>query len=62
MALTGHPEAMKMGCRQGYFHTRLDRFRYLSRAMLALARRRVNVLWAMLRDGQIYQEQTTSVA
>lgn len=27
-------------------------------AVLALARRRVNVLWAMLRDQQIYQERT----
>lgn len=25
-------------------------------AILALARRRVNVLWAMLRDGRIYEE------
>jgi hypothetical protein len=30
--------------------------------VLALARRRVNVLWAMLRDGQIYQEHISSVA
>jgi transposase len=28
-----------------------------SQAVLALARRRVNVLWAMLRDGQRYQER-----
>jgi hypothetical protein len=30
-----------------------------SQAVLALARRRVNVLWAMLRDGQPYQQQAT---
>jgi transposase len=28
-----------------------------SQAVLALARRRVNVLWAMLRDGQVYEER-----
>lgn len=28
-----------------------------SQAVLALARRRVNVLWAMLRDGQVYDER-----
>jgi transposase len=28
-----------------------------SQAVLALARRRVNVLWAMLRDGQVYKER-----
>jgi transposase len=28
-----------------------------SQAVLALARRRVNVLWAMLRDGQLYEER-----
>lgn len=31
-------------------------------AVLALARRRVNVLWAMLRDHQIYQERTPNLA
>jgi transposase len=28
-----------------------------SQAVLSLARRRVNVLWAMLRDGQLYEER-----
>jgi hypothetical protein len=28
-----------------------------TQAVLALARRRVNVLWAMLRDHRAYQEQ-----
>jgi transposase len=31
-------------------------------AIIALARRRVNVLWAMLRDGQIYVEQPSPAA
>ncbi|MFD9040009.1 IS110 family transposase, partial [Streptomyces bottropensis] len=26
-------------------------------AVLALARRRVNVLWALIRDGQCYQDR-----
>ena len=33
-----------------------------NRAVIALARRRVNVLWAMLRDGLLYQEQTPRAA
>jgi transposase len=31
-------------------------------AVLALARRRLNVLWAMLRDNKIYQPTTPSTA
>jgi transposase len=31
-------------------------------AVIALARRRVNVLWAMLRDGEIYREQSSQAA
>jgi hypothetical protein len=31
-------------------------------ALIALARRRVNVLWAMLRDGLLYQEQAPRAA
>jgi transposase len=31
-------------------------------AVMALARRRVNVLWAMLRDGRAYEEQPLSAA
>ena len=31
-------------------------------AVIALARRRVNVLWAMLRDGQLYREQPAAEA
>jgi transposase len=33
-----------------------------SQAVLALARRRVNVLWAMLRDQRTYQEQPPNIA
>ncbi|MBD0358351.1 MAG: IS110 family transposase [Rubrobacter sp.] len=33
-----------------------------NRAVIALARRRVNVLWAMLRDGLLYQEQAPRAA
>ena len=31
-------------------------------ALIALARRRVDVLWAMLRDGQTYSERPSQVA
>ena len=31
-------------------------------AVIALARRRVNVLWAMLRDGQAYSERPSQAA
>jgi transposase len=31
-------------------------------AVIALARRRVNVLWAMLRDGETYREQSAQTA
>ena len=31
-------------------------------AVVALARRRVNVLWAMLRDGQVYEDKTPAAA
>ena len=30
--------------------------------MMALARRRVNVLWAMLRDGRIYEAELMKAA
>jgi hypothetical protein len=32
----------------------------IRRAGLALARRRVNVLWAMLRDGTLFDEQVAA--
>lgn len=31
-------------------------------AVVALARRRVNVLWAMLRDGELYREKVSGAA
>jgi hypothetical protein len=31
-------------------------------AIIALARRRVNVLWAMLRDGKSYRERAPKAA
>jgi len=33
-----------------------------TQAVLALARRRLNVLWAMLRDHAVYQPATTTAA
>ncbi|MGV0554791.1 IS110 family transposase, partial [Mycobacterium kansasii] len=33
-----------------------------TQSILALARRRLNVLWAMLRDHAVYQPATTTAA
>ncbi|HEY2089702.1 MAG TPA: IS110 family transposase, partial [Mycobacterium sp.] len=33
-----------------------------TQAVIALARRRLNVLWAMLRDQAVYQPTTTATA
>ncbi|MFE6941715.1 IS110 family transposase, partial [Streptomyces chartreusis] len=40
--------------RQFYNRKRAEGKRH-TQAVLALARRRVNVLWALIRDGQCYQ-------
>ncbi|GAA0350897.1 hypothetical protein [Actinoallomurus spadix] len=40
--------------RRFYDHERAEGERH-TQAVLALARRRVNVLWALLRDGRTYQ-------
>ena len=47
---------------KAFYQRKREEGKHHHQAVLALARRRVNVLWAMLRDGQIYQEQTSSVA
>ena len=47
---------------KAFYQRKREEGKHHHQAVLALARRRVNVLWAMLRDGQVYQEQTTSVA
>ena len=31
-----------------------------SQALIALARRRVNVIWAMLRDGTLFESRSTA--
>jgi hypothetical protein len=33
---------------------------YLERALIALARQRVNVLWAMLRDGSTFESRSAA--
>jgi transposase len=47
---------------KAFYQRKREEGKHHHQAVLALARRRVNVLWAMLRDGEVYQEQTTSVA
>jgi transposase len=47
---------------KAFYQRKREEGKHHHQAVLALARRRVNVLWAMLRDGQIYREQTSSVA
>jgi hypothetical protein len=42
---------------RAYYDRKRAEGRRHSQAVLALARRRVNVLWAMLRDGQPYEER-----
>jgi transposase len=47
---------------KAFYQRKREEGKHHHQAVLALARRRVNILWAMLRDRQVYQEQTTSVA
>lgn len=49
---------------KAYYNRKRAEGKRHSQAVLALARRRVNVLWAMLRDGQVYDERAplTSLA
>jgi transposase len=47
---------------KAFYQRKREEGKHHHQAVLALARRRVNVLWAMLRDGKVYREQTTSVA
>ena len=42
---------------KAYYNRKRAQGKRHTQAVLALARRRVNVLWAMLRDHQPYQEQ-----
>jgi hypothetical protein len=51
------PESIKT-----FYQRKQEEDKHHHKAVLALAHRRVNVLWAMLRDGQIYEKQTYSVA
>jgi hypothetical protein len=42
---------------KAYYNSKRAQRKRHTQAVLALARRRVNVLWAMLRDHRPYQEQ-----
>jgi site-specific DNA recombinase len=47
---------------KSFYRRKRDEGKGHHQAVLALARRRVNVLWAMLRDGRAYEEQTAKAA
>src|SRR3954470_18279246 len=47
---------------KSFYRRKRDEGKGQPQAVLALARRRVNVLWAMLRDGRAYEEQTAKAA
>lgn len=47
---------------KAFYQRKREEGKHHHQAVLVLARRRMNVLWVMLRDGQIYQEQTSSGA
>lgn len=47
---------------QEYYRRKRSEGKTAQQAMIAPARRRVNVLWAMLGDGTIYEDRTTAAA
>lgn len=55
-ALSGHKPS------QEYYRRKRAEGKGAQQAIIALARRRVNVLWAMLRDGTVYEESVPEAA
>ena len=47
---------------QAYYRRKRSEGKTAQQAVIALARRRVNVLWAMLRDGVVYEDRATAAA
>jgi hypothetical protein len=45
-----------------FYRRKRDEGKGHTQAVIALARRRVNVLWAMLRDGTYYEDRTPLAA
>ena len=50
------------GASQSFYRRKRTEGKTHHQAMIALARRRVNVLWAMLRNGSPYSEQSSEAA
>ena len=50
------------GASESFYRRKRTEGKTHHQAMIALARRRVNVLWAMLRDGSPYSEQPSEAA
>ena len=47
---------------QAYYRRKRSEGKTAQQTVIALARRRVNVLWAMLRDGTVYEDRSTAAA
>lgn len=47
---------------KAYYDRKRNEGKSHKQALLALARRRVNVLWAMIRDGECYQPAQPAAA
>lgn len=50
------------GPSQAYYRRKRSEGKAAQQALIALARRRVNVLWTMLRDGSVYEDRATAAA
>ncbi len=50
------------GASRAFYERKREEGKAHKQAVMALARRRVNVLWAMLRDGRAYEEQSAAAA
>ncbi len=50
------------GASRAFYERKRKEGKAHKQAVMALARRRVNVLWAMLRDGRAYEEQAPEAA
>ena len=53
---------MRPGPNRNYHLTKREHGRTHTRAVIALARRRIDVLWALLRDNRTFTEQPPALA
>lgn len=57
--LAAHSSLKNSPASRAYYHRKRSEWKSHKQAVIALARRRMNVIWAMLRDGAPYQEVAT---